>query len=199
LVPPGTIIAYAGAIDGNPDERINGKAPEHPPPPGWLWCNGNQLNGLSAKFAGLYAAIGITFGGNGGSQAFNLPDLRGVFLRGQDQVRGQGQGTSVDPDTATRKIGSFQGWSTAQARNVFVTSASGDHTHAMSTEVAGAPMWYDCAGCNNWHAAQGSNWGMGHASHTHNINNAGTHTHSISGGDDETRPSNITVNYLIKY
>ena len=32
----------------------------------------------------------------------------------------------------------------------------------------------------------------------HKTSSAGNHSHSITGGDDETRPVNIAVNYFIK-
>jgi microcystin-dependent protein len=44
-----------------------------------------QLNGAVAPYADLYAAIGVNFGGNTTSQAFNLPDLRGRVMVGAGQ------------------------------------------------------------------------------------------------------------------
>ena len=36
----------------------------------------------------MYSSIGTTFGAGDGSTTFNLPDLRGEFLRGWDDSRG---------------------------------------------------------------------------------------------------------------
>lgn len=49
-------------------------------PTGWLECNGAAIN--RTTYAALFAAIGTTFGNGNGSTTFNIPDLRGVFVRG---------------------------------------------------------------------------------------------------------------------
>ena len=54
-------------------------------PAGWLACNGASV--ATATYPALFAAIGYTYGGAGA--AFNLPDLRGEFLRGADGGSGQ--------------------------------------------------------------------------------------------------------------
>lgn len=53
-------------------------------PVGWFACNGASLN--RTIYPDLFNAIGYTFGGAG--DTFNLPDLRGEFLRGWDAGRG---------------------------------------------------------------------------------------------------------------
>jgi microcystin-dependent protein len=54
------------------------------PPTGYLECNGASMS--TTSFATLFAAIGFTFGGSGAS--FNIPDLRGKFIRGWDHGAG---------------------------------------------------------------------------------------------------------------
>ncbi|MBT8410691.1 MAG: tail fiber protein [Octadecabacter sp.] len=66
-------------------------------PTGWLKCDGLEVS--RATYATLFAAIGTTFGPGNGSTTFNLPDLRGEFVRGWDDGRG------IDP---ARAFGSFQ-------------------------------------------------------------------------------------------
>lgn len=66
-------------------------------PTGWLECSGAAVS--RTTYADLFAAIGTTYGAGDGSTTFNLPDLRGEFLRGWDHGRG------VD---AGRGPGSFQ-------------------------------------------------------------------------------------------
>lgn len=52
-------------------------------PTGWLYCNGVLLN--VENYPDLYAAIGRTYTASGVPiTQFNLPDLRGEFLRGWD-------------------------------------------------------------------------------------------------------------------
>lgn len=56
------------------------------PPTGWLKANGAAIN--RTTYAALFAAIGTTFGAGDGSTTFNVPDLRGEFVRGWDDGRG---------------------------------------------------------------------------------------------------------------
>ncbi|PTE19391.1 hypothetical protein C5F48_23175 [Cereibacter changlensis JA139] len=67
-------------------------------PPGWLRCNGAAVS--RDAYAGLFAAIGTSFGPGDGATTFNLPEARGEFIRGLDDGRG------VD---AGRVLGSTQG------------------------------------------------------------------------------------------
>jgi microcystin-dependent protein len=55
-------------------------------PTGWLKANGAAIS--RTTYASLFGAIGTTFGAGDGSTTFNLPDLRGEFLRGFDDGRG---------------------------------------------------------------------------------------------------------------
>jgi phage-related tail fiber protein len=55
-------------------------------PSGYLKANGAAVS--RTAYATLFAAIGTTFGVGDGSTTFNLPDLRGEFVRGWDDSRG---------------------------------------------------------------------------------------------------------------
>ena len=79
--PPGSITAFAAIT----------------PPTGYLVCDGSQVS--RTTYADLYAVIGDTYGAGDGSTTFNLPDLRGEFIRGFDDGRGADTG---------RVFGSFQ-------------------------------------------------------------------------------------------
>lgn len=56
------------------------------PPNGWLECNGAAVS--RTAFPELFARIGTYFGTGDGTVTFNLPDLRGEFIRGWDHDRG---------------------------------------------------------------------------------------------------------------
>lgn len=57
------------------------------PPAGWLECDGSSL--VRTTYPDLFAAIGTLYGeGNSPGSTFNLPDLRGEFVRGWDNGRG---------------------------------------------------------------------------------------------------------------
>jgi len=79
-LPSGTVLYTAGSTA----------------PTGFLEANGQTL--LKASYPALFAAIGGTYGSS--STTFNLPDLRGQFVRGWDHGKG------VDPG---RTLGSAQG------------------------------------------------------------------------------------------
>jgi len=59
-------------------------------PDGWLECNGQAVS--RTGFSELFAKIGTTFGAGNGSTTFNIPDLRGEFIRGWDHGRGVDSG-----------------------------------------------------------------------------------------------------------
>lgn len=62
------------------------------PPTGFVKANGAALS--RTTYDDLFAAIGTTFGSGDGSTTFDLPDLRGEFLRGWDDARGIDSGRS---------------------------------------------------------------------------------------------------------
>ena len=49
-------------------------------PTGWLAADGSAVS--RSTYAALFSAIGTTHGVGNGSTTFNLPDLRGIFVRG---------------------------------------------------------------------------------------------------------------------
>lgn len=59
-------------------------------PAGYVKANGAAVS--RSLYAGLFAAIGTTFGAGDGSTTFNLPDMRGEFVRGFDDGRGVDSG-----------------------------------------------------------------------------------------------------------
>lgn len=80
-------------------------------PAGYLAANGAAVS--RTTYAALFAAISTTYGSGNGSTTFNVPDLRGEFIRGLDSGRG------VDSE---RALGSAQG------------DAVEPHSHALKTQ-----------------------------------------------------------------
>lgn len=70
LVPAGAVMTFA----------------RNSAPDGWVKANGAALS--RSVYATLFNAIGTTFGAGNGSTTFNVPDLRGEFIRGWDDARG---------------------------------------------------------------------------------------------------------------
>ena len=201
-VPTGTMLTFAGAAANIPN--------------GYLICDGSSLN--RADYPLLFAAIGTAWGTSSGT-TFNLPDTRGLFLRGVDGV------ASRDPDKATRtaiavggntgnNVGSVQG------------DGFGVHTHAQNAHNHGQdahnhsqnPHSHETKGLAS-NIMQGSSYAgeqcvrnasgvyadygyIGGATATNNAatatNIATTATNQNTGGN-ETRPKNVYVNHIIRY
>lgn len=66
-------------------------------PSGYLKANGAAIS--RTTYSALFTAIGTTFGAGDGSTTFNIPDLRGEFIRSFDDARGIDSG---------RVFGSYQ-------------------------------------------------------------------------------------------
>ena len=81
------------------------------PPSGWLKANGAAVS--RTTYAALFAAIGTTFGAGDGRSTFNLPDLRGEFVRGLDD------GRNID---GGRRLGTAQGDAIRNITGAFDTS-----------------------------------------------------------------------------
>ena len=61
-------------------------------PSGYLECNGAAVS--RSTYASLFSSISTTWGTGDGSSTFNLPDLRGQFVRGWDNSAGVDSGRS---------------------------------------------------------------------------------------------------------
>ena len=150
-------------------------------PDGWLKCNGATIS--RTIYISLFNAIGITFGAGDGENTFQLPDLRGEFIRGWDDGRGVDIG---------RAFGVSQGDSTKLPNTSFTTDNPGDHNH--KTLSQGGQFG------NQTKAGDGPTaiWSRGGG--TNFTGNGGSHTHTITGGgDSETRPKNVALLACIKY
>lgn len=63
------------------------------PPQGWIKANGAAIS--RTVYAKLFSRIGTRFGAGDGFNTFNLPDLRGEFIRGWDDGRGADTGRAI--------------------------------------------------------------------------------------------------------
>ena len=96
LTGNGTDISWAAAGGGVPAGTVIYHA-ANTAPTGFLKANGSAVS--RSTYAGLFSAIGETYGAGDGSTTFLVPDLRGEFMRGWDDSRG------ID---ASRAFGSAQ-------------------------------------------------------------------------------------------
>jgi len=143
-----------------------------------LFCDGSSIRRV--EFPELFKKIGVKYGSVDGNH-FNIPDGRGVFFRGFDNGRGIDTG---------RVFGTYQNDATKIPNIAFTTNASGNHTHLVYSASVTAGSGANTAGRAD----------SGNPDLSDDSGGAGDHSHSITGGGDaETRPDNITVNYYIKY
>ena len=64
-------------------------------PSGWVLCYGQAIS--RTTYADLFTAIGTTYGSGDGSTTFNVPDLRGRVVAGQDDMGGASANRLTSP------------------------------------------------------------------------------------------------------
>ena len=169
LFPSGMLTPYAGSAI----------------PAGWLLCDGSAVS--RTTYSTLFASIGVSYGYGDNSTTFNIPDCRGMFLRGVSGSSGN------DPDASSRtaantggatgnNVGSLQG-------NTFTSHSHGvtdpGHAHTVQASYFGGP--------NQYVATNGDP-----SSYTSPTTTVTTGISINNNGGSETRPLNLYVNYLIK-
>ncbi|EJF88056.1 hypothetical protein ME1_00820 [Bartonella vinsonii subsp. arupensis OK-94-513] len=93
-------------------------------PSGWLLCDGKAYS--RSDYSDLYNAIGTRWGGSDSWTKFNVPDLRGVFLRGVDDDR------KIDP---WRSFGTLQ-------NDSIKTHDHGGETFSILNSEGGSESWH---------------------------------------------------------
>jgi microcystin-dependent protein len=178
-VPPGAVMAYAGEIDDSGGTPVVGTAPLAPW--GWMICDGRQLKIGDYPF--LYAALGTRYNQQGDSDAslFRIPDYRGYFLRTVSGSSGN------DKDSGDRKM---PDGSTGDSVGSIQQDALQTHVHSYLQPNGGATP---------------SQSGAALATPPNVTQQTGipeTQTGAVvpvKVSDNETRPMNIYVYYIIKF
>ncbi len=166
------------ADNGSPTGTVTANASKIIPS-GWLLCNGQAVS--RATYSSLFTSIGTTYGKGDGSTTFNVPDYRGMFLRGVDA------GAGNDPDTASRVA---QGTGTALSGGNLGTVQSDAfmiHKHNGNMKLGAEPLNGGARGNSaaGNHGAVSPSW-------------ISTELVMAAGQSQETRPKNVYVNYIIK-
>jgi microcystin-dependent protein len=170
-------------------------------------CNGAEVSRTTYK--ALFDVLGTAHGQGNGSTTFNLPDLRGRFLRGVDN------GVGRDPDRGLRvaantggnagdAVGSVQGIATSLAPGnqsgtkntaglAVSTQNSTVSTDAIMRPAGTAATTIKSVLDDRWGGGSFYDWGVipiPSSSHNHGMN---------VSGDQETRPINVGLNFIIKF
>jgi hypothetical protein len=170
LVPTGTIIAYAKNAT---------------PPGGWLQCNGSSIS--KTTYADLFDVIGVTFGGTSTGTTFDLPDLRGVFVRGA--------GSQVITDL--RSVSRTYSATFAKIKSDSVQTIKGKISLGNGDGSFGFPLTKptDAGAFETW-SSSGVPPAKGSGTVTRGL---GFDSSNIVSSGTETAPANIALLYCIKY
>jgi len=184
------------------------------PPTGWLKANGAAVS--RTTYDKLFASIGTFYGAGDGTTTFNLPDLRGEFVRALDDGRGLDTSRTLGSVQAGQNLSHVHGISDpGHAHSISDPSHAhgiGDPGHAhtyydtrfsgnIASNGSGAggaakPQTSDparataAAGTGIW--TGGSGTGIG-------IYGAGTGISVSANGGTEARPRNFALLACIKY
>jgi hypothetical protein len=168
FVPPGAVLPFAMNVV----------------PSGWLAANGAAVS--RALYPALFAAIGTLYGVGDGSTTFNVPDLRGYFVRGS--------GTNAD-GTAAGTFGTKQADDFKSHKHPATNSSDGEHKHTYNSHSA----TFNLQGGSSGGAVQNI---MRNPDSNGQTSTVGNHSHTITmteTGGTETRPKNIALLYCIKF
>lgn len=184
LAPPGQVAMFA----------------TQSAPAGWLKANGAAVS--RTTYAALFAAISTSWGAGNGSTTFNLPDLRGEFLRALDDGRGVDAGRTLGSPQDSQNLS--HGHTASQDGSHShggETAGVGDHTHTEANysltvgQNTRAPSVFTAATTPN-----GTSSSNPAGSHQHAIYADGSHQHFIyASGGGESRPRNVALLACIKY
>ena len=166
-------------------------------PSGYLKCNGAAVS--RTTYADLFAIIGTTHGAGDGSSTFNVPDLRGEFVRGWDDSRGVDSGRSFG---SSQSDANKQHNHTATSTSTISPSA---HNHVfpgddqLSFTANGQGGWTNRTTGSFNYDADSSTSGAGKIYRTSDATiSASTSTTIANDGGSEARPRNIAMMYVIK-
>lgn len=199
LIPAGTIMAYAGPLTTAIHQQLYRA--------GWLVCDGSEFP--ISQYSALYEAIKNIYGGQP-PETFKLPDFRGVFLRGLDLNK------QLDPQ---RVLGGYQtDTNKKHTHDAKILKPDGTHEHQGTTDKTGLHRhrleaegyWFtskqrnERAAITNTVDDNQEYWTTTEGIHQHQVEipTSGPHTHTITvaaSGEEETRPKNYPVIYIIKF
>ena len=147
-------------------------------PGGYLECNGQAVS--RTQYPELYTAIAVLYGPGDGTTTFNVPDLRGEFIRGADNGKGTDPGRVVGGNQAgTLIVGDFDGSPTPGS----LYSPSGTYQNLYGADPFDATV-YSTASTRAVYAVS---------------TNVAITAASLPGYIGATRPRNIALMPCIKY
>jgi|JI10StandDraft_1071094.scaffolds.fasta_scaffold157308_2 microcystin-dependent protein len=164
-IPSGIVLPFTGLVA----------------PLGFLLCHGQEVN--RTTYANLFAVLGTSHGHGDGLSTFNLPDYRGVFLRGADLGKG------LDPDAPSRQP-SATGGNAGDNIGSYQSNAIEDHAHLYNAYSENTSL-------KGIQSLDGVSNNLNPNYKTKGITPSESNPNIVISND--TRPKNISVNYIIKF
>jgi microcystin-dependent protein len=163
-VPSGSLVGYGGTTA----------------PAGWLLCDGSAIS--RTTYASLFAALSTTYGVGDGSSTFNIPDLRGRVIAGQDDMGGSAASrlTTAAGGVDGATLGAVGGTQTHTLTTAQMPTHSHSHSHTGGV----------VAGVDIQSAGGAGSYGIGNTS-----------TDATTAGSGAAHPivqPTLVANYIIK-
>lgn len=137
LIPPGTIIYYAGRTV----------------PSGWLICNGANVS--RTDYAALFAAIGTIYGTGDGVTTFGLPNMGGRFLEGTTYTGSVGTYHSAGLPNITGSFTSHGNTGSMVTTGPFTNGGPRIHSNSGGAED-GRTVYMDANRCSSLYGTTGT-------------------------------------------
>lgn len=164
IFPVGTVLAYGGATAPN----------------NFLICDGSAIS--RTTYSALFSKFSTTFGGGDGSSTFNIPDTRGIFIRGAGV---NGTLTNANGTAFSATFGSYE------------NDKMQGHVHKQNANETGKFISVSGGGTFNVSTGGGG---------LHNVGTTYTNAATVADGTngtprtgEETNPANLALNHIVKY
>ena len=198
VTPPGAMTQFAG------DKAHI--------PAGWLVCDGaSYSSNPTGLYYNLYKAISTRFGSDGagsdGFEMFRVPNMNGLFPRGVVNDLGIGDAGKGGSDDAVVVSHSHTAGTGDAGWHAHGIHAGGGHTHGYSASHVLNGSHGFTAGPHEAkynYGAFGTQTDAGGSHHSHGMDGAGTHSHTVTvnssgeSGTGKNVPAFMPMYYIIK-
>lgn len=189
LIPAGTLICRASTTV----------------PAGFFYCNGQAVS--RTTYSVLFGRIGTSFGAGDGTTTFNVPDLRGEFLRGWDDARGVDSGRAIRTFQGGQNLShghNVSGFNANHTHSGNTGGASSNHSHQYQRPNDGnRPVQSSTGTCNQGDFVDNTSGESN--GHSHGFGTGGfnaNHFHGLNSSNNSgtvPRPRNWSLAYFIKF
>lgn len=192
VTPVGAVVAYAGTLGAplpstaSPTTKLPKGEQDHTIEPieawGWMLCDGREL--VASEYPHLFAALGHLYGASDDKDKtkFRIPDYRGYFLRcidaGADRDKDKGERTPPAGSSEEEQVGSTQEYALQSHKHSYTKPNDAVTPYGSDGGASAVPSvsMNECTG-----------------------DPKDTCTTDVRVSENETRPMNIYVNYIIKF